>query len=235
VISSQKFLMIKYCLPLVFSLFAFPVFAADLSYYNNTGDDAAYALDSSTIRYGQTFTTDTTALTFEYIKILASRSGTPGTCDFYLYAVDGSHKPTGAALSTHSWNVNSESTSNTWITLDMPNYTMTASTEYAFYGRCTSGSSGNSLNLRGDTSDTYAGYLVYSTNSGSTWTADANQSLMFEVWTTTSGGGEIDSTATATPDEIAAIETGSIISFTLILIFITGIITVLWIQRYFLP
>jgi len=42
-------------------------------------------------------------------------------------------------------------------------------------------------------------------------------------------------TATATPDEIAAIETGSIISFTLILIFLTGIIIVLWIQKYFLP
>jgi len=171
---------------LLLSLLILPssAFADTLAYANDTGDDASYAIDATTVYYGQTFITDSSNLILSTISLFGKRFGTGGgTCTLHVTAVDGSHKPTGSDISSGTWDDTTLSTSDAWFSVDVSNYTLTALTEYAIYISCAGVDGSNGFSARGDSSDTFP-YILWSTNSGSTWATDANQSLMIRVYTT---------------------------------------------------
>jgi len=163
----------------------------------NTGDDTAENCRGAQW-CSQSYQT-AAAYTMNEIHILALRLGSPGTCTVSLRATSAG-LPTGADLTSGTFNGNTQSTSATWITVPVTSYDVTTATTYAILLSCPTGSAGNHMAWRMDSANGYAsGSYIISTNSGSSWAADTTYDFMFEVYgTDIAGGGSGTSTSTAT-------------------------------------
>lgn len=121
----------------------------------------------------QTFTTvGALSVNSVTLKLLVS-AGTPtGTMTVSIRAVDGAHKPTGADLTSGTFNVTKLNALGNWHTIDLTPYTLSATTEYAVVLRHTTGDVANAVGARDNNAgSTYAGgAYCTSNNSGSTWT-----------------------------------------------------------------
>ena len=154
--------------------------------YYDSGDDSQGGFFGSSWQ-SQTFTT-TDAFTITLVKLLVARKGTSGTLTISIKAVDGNNKPTGADLC-------SKAIDSTVLTTDVntgewyefvfvSSYALSAITRYAIVARCTGTDVDNRCYWRFDgSSPTYTnGELLFSSDSGSSWTALASADRLFETW-----------------------------------------------------
>ena len=155
----------------------------------NTGDDETYAAHSvwwfmQRFTIGNTGTDENHNITS--VKILAYRSGSPGTVTVSIRATDGEGKPTDNDLTSGTLNGNdfTTDTAGLWYEFSLTPYGLSAGTQYTIVMRAPAGNAGNSAKWRrDDTSPTYTGgNMGYSGDSGSTWTIVATTSGMFEEY-----------------------------------------------------
>lgn len=141
---------------------------------------------------GQTFTVGTTGADENFdlttIQQLIWRVGSPGTVYITLKAVDGSHLPTGAVLSSGSYDGDAltTDTAGEWKEITMSAFECQASTEYAIICNIEGGSDSQKVCFASDhVGATYAGgNLIQSANSGVDWTLYAGQDHLFKVYGT---------------------------------------------------
>jgi len=121
----------------------------------------------------QTFVTSS-AYIIESVELYLYRDGDPGTVTVSLYAADGAHKPTGAALATMTMtgtDLPNGSGAVAWynFVFDTP-YALSNATEYVIVVHCTGVNSSNDVNWRYKITGAYAnGTFAYSTDSGGSW------------------------------------------------------------------
>jgi len=131
--------------------------------------DTEYGI-SGTSYLCQTFFSSTARLKTNHVQFRCYRVGNPGTIGFNLYAVNASHKPTGAALGFGTLDVSAITTdsSGEWINISISSYNLTPSTEYAL--RIFVNGAGT-LMVLADSTDGDVGSGWMSSDSGSTWSA----------------------------------------------------------------
>lgn len=156
--------------------------------YYDSGDDSQGGF-YGTYWHTQTFTT-TVGFTITSVKLLVARVGASGTLTISIKAVDGAGKPTGADLCSKAIDSTVLTTNadvGEWyeFTFTTP-YLLSATTMYAIVVRCTGTDNSNRCYWRFDgSSPTYTnGQDLYSSDSGSSWTAFASIDRMFETWGT---------------------------------------------------
>lgn len=162
---------------------------ADRFEYYNTDDDSQGGF-YGVYWHAQTFTTLAVGFTITSVKLLVARVGTSGTLTISIKAVDGNGKPTGADLCSKaidSTDLTTNADVGEWyeFTFTVP-YESSATTMYAIVARCTGTNNSNRCYWRFDgSSPTYTnGQDLYSSDSGSSWTAFASIDRMFEIWGT---------------------------------------------------
>lgn len=145
----------------------------ELTQGNSNGGAGVY-IDASTERFAQSFTFPSSGSLHQRLKsiqIHGTKVGSPtGSLTLSLYAVDGSGKPTGSALSTGSITYASLGGSG-YYEITMSAYDMVPGTQYIFVidpGSGVSGSAYFDIDYHG-TSQISDGKLWFSTDSGSTW------------------------------------------------------------------
>jgi hypothetical protein len=154
-------------------------------YENHTTENLTKGDPYGTLWDSQTFTPSVTH-TITSVKLKQYRTGSPGTMTVSIRATS-SHKPTGADLCSGTIDGNGFPTSlgtavYQEITLGAGTL-LTADIEYAIVIRCPDGNTTNRLNTRGSGSDAYAGgQRNYSSNSGSSWTAETATDFVFEEY-----------------------------------------------------
>jgi hypothetical protein len=135
-----------------------------------------------TFQYGSNF--DLTQIT-----LTLYRAGTPGTIYLNVYATDASHYPTGASLSSGSYNGDSLPTSpSTLATFNMSAASLTASTEYAFVLTVPGGSpTVHEIYNKYSSGDPYSDGGSLIGYDDSTWAYLASIDMEFKVYGTTAG------------------------------------------------
>lgn len=133
--------------------------------------------------YAQTFTT-TAAVTITKVGLHTQRFSTPGDITVSIRAVDEEYKPTGADLTSGAVSANGWDTSMAWNDVDVTDYLLTASTQYAIVVRVLGGDGANNVAWSYDnTSPSYAdGSRCTSGDSGSTWSVVAAHDHNFRVY-----------------------------------------------------
>lgn len=159
------------------------VMGSTLQDYYNVGDDGGPNIGTPERWFSQTVTASATYLTAE-VKVKLYRVGSPGTLYLCLYATS-SGKPTGSVLAQDTIDGNSITTSSTgeWYSFDI-SYTVSSGVVYALVLKAPGADTSNRPVWRYDsTSPTYSGgSMVYSLDSGSSWTIDTAKDFMFEVY-----------------------------------------------------
>ena len=156
-----------------------------VSYAPGTGYTSYKVPDYETniTKRGQVFLCDTANAEIESVQFKLFRSGTPGTFNVELYAVDGSNHPTGDALSSGSYNGNILTTGTTglWTSISMSAYTMSSGTSYALVIDPINAISPNYVGVKAITLGEYAdgGSLLL---IDSNWTYIAGVDLGFKVY-----------------------------------------------------
>jgi len=149
-----------------------------------TNDDTDNEVYSSNW-YTQTFTT-TTSHTVEYVKLKLYQEGTPGILEVQIQGVDDAGKPDGMELTSGVVNGSQLAAASPggWQRIDVDSFTLDTETQYAIVVRGTGTNAANNVHWRKDGSaGTYAGgQYGASTDSGGTWTMNADDDFMFEVW-----------------------------------------------------
>jgi hypothetical protein len=127
----------------------------------------------------QTFTINA-AHDIEIIEIKCRRVGNPGNITIGIRAT-AADLPTGADLTSVTFDGNALPTSDIWIVRYVTAYSLLAATKYAMVIRAPSGDAANYLVWRSDgTAPGYAGGArCHSTNSGASWSEDVNSDFMF--------------------------------------------------------
>ena len=152
--------------------------------YYNTNDDSNDAVHG--VYWSAQSFTALESYTLSSVKLKLLRVGSPGTIQIGLYAVDGSGKPTGTALSTGTYNGNLLTTNSngTWISISLSAYSIVATTQYVIVINAIGGDLFNLVGIREDiTSPTYTGGVeIVSSNSGVSWSLRPDIDLMFEIW-----------------------------------------------------
>jgi hypothetical protein len=151
----------------------------------NTGDDAQLGAYNSRDIF-QTFTTGS-AYSLTSIKIKVWKQNFPQTCRVSLYAVDGSHQPTGSELAGHDEQCNTFVTDTSapgafyeWV-MDSA-YGVSAATEYAIVLKGGGFSATQLLNWRNDT-DGGTGYCGFGDVDTHSWTDYGARLFLFETYT----------------------------------------------------
>jgi len=151
-----------------------------------TGDDSNFAMWGASRILAQTFTPQTAHILTE-VKVKVYRSGSPGTVEMSLKAVDGSGHPTGGDLSTGTFDgddVGQGSPSAEWVTVDMTDVTLAASTERALLMKAPDGAdTNNDINWQVDSNDGayIRGNTEWTTDGGTNWDAQSDaHDAMFE-------------------------------------------------------
>lgn len=158
--------------------------------YNDTGDLNLHAqLSNTSYRAGQTFShSDTFSIT--NVKIYAYSVGSPGDAVLEVFAVDGSDFPTGSALASKqltSASFGSGVGNSSWVDFifDTP-AELTGTTTYAIVLKGLSPITQNTDTYEwwyDSAGATYAnGRLIFSTDSGSSWSEQVDRDRGFEVW-----------------------------------------------------
>jgi len=144
---------------------------------------------------GQSFTIGTTGDNLDHkltsIGLWARRRASPGNCTIEVYKCDASHKPTGAALDTMTFD-------SIVLTLDVSGalYTalftggaiLEASTEYCFIAKALAAGALEYVYLLGGSTTAPCAEALYggwgrkleTINSGVAWTVSATQSIYFQ-------------------------------------------------------
>lgn len=154
--------------------------------YYDTGDDSQGGFYGASW-HAQTFTT-TVGLSATSVKLLVAREGASGTLTISIKAVDGAGKPTGADLCSKAIDstiLTTDKNVGEWYEFIFTTpYFLSATTMYAIVARCTGTGVSDRCYWRFDgSSPTYAnGQDLYSSDSGSSWTAFSSIDRMFEVW-----------------------------------------------------
>lgn len=140
------------------------------------------------VNYGaQTFTTGTyqtklTRVDAMYMKVTAG--SVSGNISISIYAVDGSSKPTGAALGTQTFTANSvAATYLQWVTFTFASeITVTPATEYAIVMTVIAGDASNYIEWQTGNGNVYSGGVAWvSADAGATWSSSAND-FAFRCW-----------------------------------------------------
>lgn len=140
------------------------------------------------VNYGaQTFTTGTyqtklTRVDAMYMKVTAG--SVSGNISVSIYAVDGSSKPTGAALGTQTFTANNvAATYLQWVTFTFASeITVTPATEYAIVMTVIAGDASNYIEWQTGNGNVYSGGVAWvSADAGATWTSSAND-FAFRCW-----------------------------------------------------
>ena len=164
----------------------FEAFAASTpiryEYYITGADNATAAYGDNWV--AQTFNT-TSSHTITQVKLKLYRTGTPGIFYVALREADINGHPTNVNLTYGSLDGDTLTT-NTTGALYAINMTYEISleddTKYALV-LWTGGNVDNAINWRYNSAGSYSsGNYEYSTNGGTSWTADTDKDLMFEVW-----------------------------------------------------
>lgn len=178
-------------LPLLLALLAtlvFPATASAVTYYSyanyTAGDDFGREVWGGNW-YAQTFNT-TTSHTINIIRLKLWKEGTPGTLTVSLRETDGSGHPTGTDLCSGTLNgtLLGPDSPGTWQDIIVDECTLTVNTTYAIVCKGTGTDGLNNIHWGLDTSAaTYAGgNELFSSNSGTTWTAHATYDCMFNIF-----------------------------------------------------
>lgn len=127
----------------------------------------------------QTFTVNI-AHDVEVIEIKCRRVGSPGNITIGIRAT-AAGLPTGADLTSVTFDGNALPTSDLWIVRYVTAYSLSAATKYAPVIRAPDGDASNYLVWRSDgTAPGYAGGArCHSANSGGDWAEDVNNDFMF--------------------------------------------------------
>jgi hypothetical protein len=157
-----------------------PVNAENIQQSYTTGDVATTTSQTGNDLRGQSFTTSS-SYTLKRIEIYMLKVGAPGDCSLAVKSVDVDGKPTGSILTSENVTSSVVGTSASWVSFDVDDYVLSASTKYSFYLNSVSGDVNNYYGFRVDnTSPSYSGGdLTTSSNGGSTWTVytDTNDML----------------------------------------------------------
>lgn len=159
-----------------------------IMYDSYTGsDNANMYISTTTARVCQTFSLISEGSGYHYhltnVSLKMYQTGTdgskPGTITVELYAVDGSHKPTGSILNNGSIDGESITTSSPGsyysIEFNTKNYPIQKSIEYALVVKASNPDGSNRLSVRAISSGAYSyGQAFTSTDSGSTWSSSTN-------------------------------------------------------------
>jgi len=160
----------------------------------NTGDNAAGAIESSTIWRAQTFTAESShAITS--VKLKLYRDGAPGTITASIRAT-AEGLPTGSDLTsgTTDGDTLTTDTAGEWREITLASLELTSGVVYSIVIGQSNATPLNRADWRHDSSaPPYAGGTgCRSTDSGASWVSQSLDS-MFEVW----GGNSIDAVVTA--------------------------------------
>lgn len=152
-------------------------------YYEGSADglQAVYSANWS----AQTFTTGGSGFTLTKLGIHGGVEGTPTNAKIEIYATSAG-KPTGSALATATMVVGDMASyvAPDWYEVEMDSsYILSASTQYALVMTCTGTAADGVHWSYDDTSPSYAdGTLVFSSNSGSTWTIASAYDFLFRTY-----------------------------------------------------
>ncbi|MBN2100207.1 MAG: IPT/TIG domain-containing protein [Dehalococcoidia bacterium] len=149
----------------------------DLFEVNNAGFNV-YSQNPSC----QTFTPSRTHY-LDYVSLALYKIGSPTyTITIALHNVDGSHQPTGAALSSTTVAASSLTTAPVWREYRFESaYQVSAGTEYALVISGDGGSLSSSAIIRIDTTGGYdGGQRGYSTDDGATWQMLSGDDMAFK-------------------------------------------------------
>jgi hypothetical protein len=130
---------------------------------------------------------DYTCIEIAIELILIDNTG-QGTYNVYvdLKAVDGTHKPTGAALATGSIDSASLTAVAAWYVFDLgAGAALTSGTEYAIVARAADAAGTGYIGWEEDSAGGGPGVEVFSSDSGSTWSGDLGDSLVFRTYSET--------------------------------------------------
>ena len=151
----------------------------------NVNDDSQQRVGNGNVtQESQTFTAPANFdITSVKLKIWKA-AGASGTMTVELKAVDGSNKPTGAALSSGTigtGSVTDTAAPGAFYEITMSAYTLVNGTQYALIARADTVAPDDFWWRYDNTSDAYAGSSWQSIDSGATWSA-INYDFMFEVY-----------------------------------------------------
>ena len=165
--------------------------SADTLYerYNENDDDESYGVYRENW-LSQSFTVGNTGDNEDHdigsIKLKMYRTYSPGILTASIRAVDGNHLPTGSDLSTGTTNGNTltDNPSGEWREINMSSYELSAGTEYAIVTRCPDAEALTKVRWKMDSAgSTYSGgTLIWSSNSGVSWTDDTDKDFQFEIY-----------------------------------------------------
>lgn len=118
------------------------------------------------------------------IKLYCYKKGSPSTVTVSIRAVDSDGKPTGADLSSGTFDGNTLSlTTEINQEVIMSSIELESNTDYAIVIRLSAGSILNYLALKKNSTKYYEyGNYLWSSNSGVAWTNDTTNNILFEVW-----------------------------------------------------
>ena len=152
----------------------------------SVNDDAEFEMYSN-IWGAQSFTVGTTAHTIESVRLLLYREGAPGTVTVSIQET-AAGDPDGVDLTIGTLDGDSftDDAAGVWYEFDvsLDASSVEASTQYAVIVRCEGTNAANTIHWRSDASAGAEanGQEETSANSGATWTGDADDDFMFEIW-----------------------------------------------------
>jgi len=153
--------------------------------YNAGEDSTGYCYGVR--RYAQTFTVGTVGANvnhnISYVKMLFYRQASQ-TSYFEIQGVDGSSKPDGVVHSQAIVVDAGAAAPAAWVKIDMPSYLLLANTQYALvhYNDGDGNVTGGIVWSRDNSGSYGGGSMVYSSDSGGSWTVYAARDMMFEIW-----------------------------------------------------
>ncbi|CAN5488712.1 hypothetical protein BH10ACT7_BH10ACT7_29710 [soil metagenome] len=153
---------------------------------NSSGTFTNYSDISAAIWRVQPFTVAGTTL--PELKVWSYKQGTPaGPLEIRVYALDGSNRPTGLALSTSVLTPSEVSTTPGWITVEPGLTNLTPGGKYGIVLASQKSAAGGGSNAYGwgySDANLYPSHAQsYTTNGGASWTTEANRSLKFITYT----------------------------------------------------
>jgi len=155
--------------------------------FYNSGYDTQYQF-TSTAWLCQTFTVGTLKnnnnFTLYSVKLRMYKTGTTGTVTVKTYGVDANGKPSGAALTSDTFDGDADlgtATAGTWKEIVMAaSVVLASSTKYAIVVSATD--TGGRWKADASSPTYTGGSYGASADSGSTWTMNTARDFMFEVW-----------------------------------------------------
>lgn len=188
------FLMVMFVLAMISMLIAAqvkPVYAVPEIHEQYTSGDDTYMDGHGTGWRGQTFTVGTVGHNVTSVRLKMYRVGYPGLIDVGIRLTD-SGVPTGSDLTsgTIDGDLLTETEPGLWYPIQLTEYTLNPTTQYAIVVRAIDGNSTNYFAWRINYAGTYSGgTFVYSNDSGAIWDYYDPWDYMFEVWSGTPSPG----------------------------------------------